>query len=204
MKRLFATGVLLLLQSCGTVEVPDTTYYRLRLPPAAGGATLQGESIGIGAIRLSADLATDRLMVSEGPVRMHYYHYHQWAGSLDRLIGDALWLGLSRSGCFSDVVADAYSSDVDYVLDVHVHAFHLSVEDDGWHGHAAIEYRVSTPDGKTVMRREIESREPVAQHDPEGVVLALSIATDSLVDQLLGECERHGLFEREPVATPAR
>ena len=200
--RIWSAFVLVLLAGCGSVELPETAYYRLRLPPSAGGAALEGGRLGLHEIRVAPDLATDRLMVAHGPVRMRAYHYHQWSASLDRLISDALLTGLSRSGCFEDVFADGFSRDVDYLLDARVQAFHVEVDEGGWFGVAEFEFRVGTRDGQSLLRRELVSRQPAAAATPEAAVVALSSAVDALIDQLLGACEQQGMFERNPAAVP--
>lgn len=204
MKRLCCTFLFVFLAACGSVHVPQTSYYRLRLPEPAGGVALPGGRLGIGRTTLAADLAGDQLVVRQGSVMLSHYRFHQWAGSLDAMLADAIIAGLSRSGCFADVFPDAIANEVDYVLDTHVRGFHLVVADGAWWGEATMEFRLSTPHGTTVFRQERSARNRATSDAPEAVVEALSTSVEALVAGLLGECEQRGLFARSPAAEPPR
>ncbi|MCA8941789.1 MAG: membrane integrity-associated transporter subunit PqiC [Planctomycetes bacterium] len=204
MKRISCSLVILLVAGCGSIHVPQTSFYRLRLPEPTGGVALPGGRLGIGRTTLASDLAGDQLVVRDGAVKLSHYRFHQWAGSLDAMLGDAITAGLSRSGCFEDVFPDAIANEVDYVLDTHVRGFHLVVEDGEWFGEATMEFRLSTPDGVTLFRQERSARNRAVNGEPEAVVQALSTSVEALVAGLLGECEQRGLFARSPAAEPAR
>lgn len=193
------------LGSCGSVEVPETSYYRLRLPQKASGALVPAGVLAVRDVNLVAGLANDRLMVSDGEVRSRYFHYHRWSGPLDRLLADTLHTGIARSGCFRDVRGDALGPDVDFVLDARVHEFHLAPDEArGWCGHAAVEFRLSTIDGQLVSKRELECRSPASDRTPEAAVLALSASVDGLIDEWLATCEQLQMFDRSPAAKPGR
>lgn len=201
-RNISQVAALLALSACGTVDVPQVHLYRLRPATVTAGFEHPSGTLGIGQITISSDLLGDQLVVRHGQVRQSTFEYHQWAAPLDRLIAEALEVGLSRTGCFDDVLLDAGTHDVDYVLDAHVRGFHGAVRAGGWVGEATIVFRLTDSAGQTVLCTELTASRTVDRQDAESVAVALSFAIEGLIGQFLGGCETAGLFERNPVATP--
>ncbi len=196
---------MLVLFGCGSVSLPEQHFYRLRLPEPTGGALQRAGILRVGELELSAVLAGDRLMVARGPVEMQPYEFHHWAGPLDVLVADTLVAGLSRSRCFSQVKAAGERGGEEFVLTGRVLNCHQEVNEDGWHGVVTLDLRlVDARDGRLYFQTELSRRRSATSTEPAALVLALSLAMAEIVEGILVECQRSGIFEREPDSSPLR
>lgn len=198
--RLLGVFLLAVSVGCGSVKVPETFYYRLALPNPEPVAALQvpGPRLGIAELRLGADLAGDRMMVAGGPVAVQFFHYHRWAAPLDRMLEDALLVGLARRGRFGDVRRATLPGDCDYELAAQVLRFGVAAEADGWVADVLVAVRLARPDGGLLFRQEFASRLPIAAREPAAAVRALSRAVGEIGAAFEAHCRAHGVFDPDP------
>jgi uncharacterized lipoprotein YmbA len=175
--------------ACSSVAMPERATYRLAPPePAASAVTERGSGVlRVASVELAADLQGDRLMVADGPVRVHGYQFHHWAGPLDRMIADSVVTVLRRSGRFTTVKAETDRGEEDWLLNARVLDFHQAADGDRWCGLVTLDLQVTDRDGRGVFRGEIRQREPLAVIDPEHLAVALSAATAGALDRFLAE-----------------
>ncbi|MBK8978906.1 MAG: membrane integrity-associated transporter subunit PqiC [Planctomycetes bacterium] len=193
--RLVGLALAALLAACGSVAVPERRTYRLAPPaPAAPDpAAPHGGVLRVGAVELAADLASDRLMVTDGPVRVFAYPDHHWAGPLDRLIADAIVTVLRRAQRFDHVKGETDRGDEDWLLTVRVLDFHQSAEGDRWCALATLDLHLADARGRTVLRAELAERRPLDAADPEALALGLSAATTAALERFLVACAVAGV-----------
>jgi uncharacterized lipoprotein YmbA len=94
-RRAVAAGFLL-LAGCSSVVVPNERFYRLELPAVAAPAADCGGVLRVQDLQLHTALASDHLQRRCGN-RIEPAPLARWVAPLDRLVTDALVLGLSRA-----------------------------------------------------------------------------------------------------------
>jgi uncharacterized lipoprotein YmbA len=95
-KVLASSAVLAVLAACASVEVPVERLYRLDLPASASPDPGRAGVLRVQDLQLATALDGDRLLVQRG-VRLEPRALDRWIAPLDRLVTDALVLGLSRA-----------------------------------------------------------------------------------------------------------
>lgn len=203
MKSMLATTVAaLLLCSCGAVELPEQRTFRLHLPLPSGGERPTAGVLRVGEIALAADLQGDRLMVAEGPVQVRSYRHHRWAGPLERLVADAVVTGLSRARCFRQVKDATARGGEDYLLTGRVLEFHQTARGGAWFGCATLDVQLVDAEGRLCFQGELSAATPMADGDPESLVIALSRSVEDIVDQIVARCVECGVLDRALDAAP--
>ncbi len=96
--RAMAAGTFAILgfAACSSVVVPTEQFYRLDLPPVAEPAADCGGVLRVQDLQLNTALASDHLQRLCGN-RIEPAPLARWVAPLDRLVTDALVLGLSRA-----------------------------------------------------------------------------------------------------------
>ena len=84
-----------LFGACAAVAVPEEQSYRLALPTTVAPYAQRAGTLRVCDLQLGTALAGDRLLQQAG-VRLAARPLARWAAPLDRLVTDALVLGLSR------------------------------------------------------------------------------------------------------------
>ncbi len=193
--------LLALLMGCGAVEVPEEFAYRLPAPqPRAIDGAVAGV-LRVGEIDIVAGLAGDRLLVADEGPRLRAYRHHHWAGPLERMVADSIVTGLVRTRRFREVKSPSASGLEDLVLSGRVLDFHQVRAADGWRARVTLELRLSRADGMLVFQDELRADTPMPTSEPDALARALGLSMGTLVDDLVGRCERSGLFA---LAAPQR
>lgn len=194
--RGWAAALCFAAAACGSVKLPEEHFYRLAYPdpepqceaPAAGGLVLRIERLGV-----ATHLSGDRLMVGEGPVVVHPYRFHRWAGPVEGMVEDALVTALARSGDFARVKGAADGGDEDLVLTGRVLELQQQVEGERWSARVALELTLlDRARGTVLFHGELRRDEPVERHDPAAVVAGLSRGLAGIVDDVLARTRAAG------------
>jgi len=194
----FGAALVLLSAACGSVEVPVETFYRLPAPrPPQSSAPLPAV-LRIDRLHLAANLAGDQLLVADGPVRMHRYQLHRWAGPVDELVSDALLLGLARSHGFTEVKGPGDGGAEDLLLSGTIVDFLQERRADATVvGRVTLELRLTDArSGREVFRAEFSETVPTTDSGPEAAAVALSAGLGRIVAAVLRRTHAAGVAAR--------
>lgn len=185
----------LLLLACGAAPLPREAYWRLSLPGASGPAAGSGAVLRVHDLQLGNALQGDCLLVAEGPTRLLLREHDRWIAPLDRLVTDAVVLGLSRTGRFRLVkgAGDAGTADAD--LHGRILDFAETVHGDRRSARAAIEFWLEQ-DGEVRMQGEFAAEVPLDSADAPAAVAALSLALQQVVDAMARRLPGPGAADR--------
>lgn len=201
--RALAWGFTGLLAGCGSVAVPSTRYYRLQLPPVRSEPAMAGGVLRVADLQLGQALSGDQLLVGSGGVQLWPREFERWIAPLDRLVTDAVAMGLMRTRAFALVrgAADGGSED----LTVHGRILDFTELQPAAVGRVALELWVERQ-GRPVLHGEFVAAVPIAEAGAAGAVQALSKGLAEVVDQLLVRMRAAGLFALAPLpeAQPPR
>jgi uncharacterized lipoprotein YmbA len=89
-------SVVVAAAACRSAAVPEELYYRLPVPPAAAAAAVRGGVLRVQDLQLGTSIDADWLLRQDG-VCVQPRPLARWVAPLDRLVTDALLLGLSRA-----------------------------------------------------------------------------------------------------------
>ncbi len=192
------------LAACSSVTVPEHHSYRLATPQVGVGAKPDGGVLRVGGLELAADLAGDRLMVGDGPVKVMAYRQHTWAGPLERLVGDAVVTGLRRSCAFEQVKTETARGDEDLQLDGRVLDFHQTAGHGAWLGTVTLDLQLVDRDGRQLLGGEFSASTALQGEGPEALVVALSESLGVVLDDFVATCGDRGVFVRSIEAGPGR
>lgn len=210
-RRRFAAAciTMALLAGCGSVEVPSERLYRLQLPATTAPNPLRAGTLRVCDLTLGTALDGDRLLWQDG-VRLEARPLARWVAPLDRLVTDALVLGLSRRRVCELVKGSGDAGPETWTLHGRIVDF---VEADGPGGseaRVALELWLER-DGELLFHDEFGAAEPLRAADPataEEAVLALSRGVDAVVAEVVARMESLELFAaeraRRDAATAAR
>lgn len=196
---------MLLLAACGSVEVPPVHYYRLALSQPSAGSLPSAGVLRVADLRLHNNLSGDALMVADGPVRLQPWDLHRWIAPLDRMVTDALVLGLSRTRIFELVKGSGDPGGEDLWLQGRILDFQQRVMEEGSRAEVGLELWLTEGlGGRQLFRRELHADVPCPEENPEKVVAALSRALGHVQEQLLGAMAEAGVFVTGAAAKPGR
>jgi hypothetical protein len=177
---------------CGA-QSPSVTYYSLALPavqavPARAGAALAGKTIGIGPISIPDVVNRPQLPRPAGG-GLQLEEFHRWGGQLDREMGRALVLQLSRRLASEQVVEYPWSVPFtpDYQVAIDVLQFSVDLQ-----GQATLNARwgiLTTSDEQPRIRAALLTR-PVGDPSPGGRAMALRETVADLGEEIASELLR--------------
>jgi len=198
-----AVGLLALsLWGCGG-KIPPTHYYTLKLAPFAPAVSDPKTTfvLDIQPFRTSENLHDDRIQYYESPTEFSYYEYHRWNPDPASMLAEMTKRRLDEMGLFAHVRLVPSGAPGDYALTARLVNFDELDYEAGGKARVALDlHLIRTRDKKTVWsdRREVEHS--IDAKGVNGVVLALSAASDQLLGETLpglaAEVERE--FKENP------
>lgn len=197
----FVMVALLALCSCGSVELPREHFWRLDLPAPAGGELPRGGVLRVADLQLGNALSGDCLVRADGPLHLEQLELQRWIAPLDRLITDAVVLGLARTRMFTLVKTAADPGTEDRTLHGRVTEFAEQVQGDQSIARASIHFWVENEHG-VAFAEELSADVPLQGHGPEASVRALSHALQQVLDELVGRMRASGLLDGPIDAAP--
>jgi len=192
---------------CRAVQVPREQFYRLELPSPAAGAGPRAAVLRVNDLQLGTSLSGDCLLVATG-TRLMPRPLDRWIAPLDRLVTDALVLGLSRTRRF-DVVKNAGDpGNEQLALHGRIVDFAETRTTEGVFARVALDLWLECS-GKVVFHDEFTAVVPLsgAPSDAEFAVAGLSQALSQVQAQLLRRIDALGALptvSAEAAATPGR
>ena len=188
------------LCACGSVTIPEETFYRIELPRPELAAFTDLMILRVQNIQLGGALQGDRLMVASEPFHLQPYDLHRWAGPLDQILLDAVLSGLERSRAFTQVKAPWEAGREDLLLNGRVLDFHAVTENGAPFGRVTLDLKITrSADGKALWQKELTRSDPAQSAAPSAIVAALSHAMGQVVGDVLIGCRENGVL-----ATPAK
>ncbi|HLQ36303.1 MAG TPA: ABC-type transport auxiliary lipoprotein family protein [Planctomycetota bacterium] len=198
-----AAALLLLLGACGSVQAPPERFFRLALPAPAGGELPKMGVLRVLDLQLGNSLSGDALLVADGAYRLQPRPLDHWIAPLDRLVTDALVLGLARTRAFTLVQGAGDAGPADVELGGRVLDFQEVRCQDGATACVALEVWGRGAD-RLLFRDEFRAAVPLHGTDPEVAVAGLSLALAQVLDQLIGRLRAEGVGARSVDATPPK
>lgn len=192
----------LLTSACGSVEVPRERFFRLDLPEARRPDPGRAGVLRVEDLRLGTALDGDCLLVQHG-VEVEPRPLDRWIAPLDRLVTEALLLGLSRARVCDLVKGAGDAGTENWTLHGRI------VEFGEVHGSGSAEARIALElwleqDGRLLFHDEFRVAEPVGPGGPEAAVAGLSAGLSRIVDGVVERMQAQGLFAAaRPVDVPA-
>ncbi len=196
------TLLLSILCACSSVELPREHFWRLDLPASAGGELPRGGVLRVDDLQLGNALSGDCLVRATGPMHIEQRDLQRWVAPLDRLITDAVVLGLSRSRVFTLVKGAGDPGVEDHVLHGRVVEFAEQAHADGSVAQASIQFWIEDKAG-IVFADEIATTVPLTGQGAEAAVRGLSQALQQVLDELVGRMRATGLLRTPIDAAPA-
>jgi uncharacterized lipoprotein YmbA len=208
---LLGAAVASLLAACGSVAVPSERFYRLAAPAPAEPDPSRGGVLRVQDLQLSTALDSDCLMRQHG-VLLEPRPLARWIAPLDRLVTDALVLGLSRARVCDLVKGAADPGGEDWALRGRIVDFAEVLEAAGAKARVTLELWLEV-DGRMVFHDEFVAERDLAGGSAEVAVDGLSGALQGVVEELILRMRARDLFAVArarsgradvPAASPAR
>lgn len=195
MSRARTAASLLLLwlgAACSSVELPRERFFRLDLPVPRQPDPGRAGVLRVQDLQLGTALDSDCLLVQRG-VRLEPQPLERWIAPLDRLVTDALVLGLSRARVCDLVKSSVDAGSENWTLHGRI------VEFGEARGAAGAEARVTLElwleaCGVLVFHDEFGIAEPIVGAGPEAAVAGLSHGLARVVDDVVQRMQARGLF----------
>jgi uncharacterized lipoprotein YmbA len=183
------------LVGCSSVEIPVEQYYRLRPPEIAAPDPMRAGTLRVHDLQLGTALDSDRLLRQSG-VTLEARPLARWVAPLDRLVTDAIVLGMSRARVCNLVKGSADSGSETWSLHGRIVDF---VEDVGSEGGQGPSARVTLQlwlerDGQVIFEHEFSHCEPILERTADAAVVALSLGLDHVVAGVIARMRALELF----------
>lgn len=191
-----------LLAACGSVEVPRERFFRLALPEVAAVDPQKAGVLRVADLQLGTALDSDCLLVATG-VQLEPRPLERWVAPLDRLVTDALVLGLSRAQVCDLVKGAADPGDETWSLRGRIVEFAEVHDGDGERAHVTIELWLEG-DGRLLFRQEFAATERLQGTGAEAAVAALSRGLQQVVGGVVARMRQDGLFAAARPPAPPR
>ena len=189
----FVAGFLaLVLAACSSVEVPRERLFRLDTPAAAAPDPGRAGILRVHDLQLATSLDGDYLLVQHG-VSLEQRPLERWIAPLDRLVTDALVLGISRARVCALVKGAADSGTENWSLHGRIVDFAENASADRFEARVTLELWLEDR-GQLVFHDEFTAIEPIAGNGPEATVVGLSVGLQRVVDDLVQRMQTRGLF----------
>lgn len=190
--KYFAWFVVATLAACSSVELPVERYYRLLPAEAVASDPMRAGVLRVHDLQLGTALDSDRLLFQAG-VRLEPRPLARWVAPLDRLVTDAMVLGLSRARVCELIKGSADSGVETWSLHGRIVDFVEEVSGDGSQAHVTLELWLQCGDD-LVFHDEFACIEPLTESGPDQAVVALSRGLNQIVAQVVGKMRDLDLF----------
>ena len=192
--------------ACSSVEVPRERYFRLDPPRVAEAAPTRGGVLRVQDLQSATALEGDCLLVQRG-VQLEPRPLERWIAPLDRLVTDALVLGLSRARVCNLVKSGADPGAETWTLHgriVEFAEFSGGASDDRAEARVTLELWLEERD-RLVFHDEFTAVEPLGDAGPEAAVRGLSAGLQRIVHDVVERMGSQGLFaSARAAAAPVR
>lgn len=189
---LAAAAIASLLAACGSVAVPSERFYRLAASAPAEPDASKGGVLRVQDLQLSTALDSDCLMRQLG-VQLEPRALARWIAPLDRLVTDAMVLGLSRARVCDLVKGAADPGGEDWALRGRIVDFAEVLEPAGAKARVSLELWLEA-DGRLVFHDEFVAERELAGSSAEFAVDGLSSALQGVVEELIRRMRARDLF----------
>ncbi len=182
--------VALALTGCSSVAVPSERFYRLELPASAAPDPGRAGVLRVQDLQLNTALDSDCLVRQDG-VRLEPRPLSRWVAPLDRLVTDALVLGLSRARVCELVKGSADPGAETWNLRGRIVEF--AETDGGTAARVTMELWLEA-DARLLFHDEFVAVEAIAVPGAEGAVAALSRGLQRVVGSVVARMRGLDLF----------
>lgn len=183
---------MLVLAACSSVEVPVERYYRLLPSEADAPDPMRAGTLRVYDLQLGTALDSDRLLFQSG-VSLEPRRLARWVAPLDRLVTDAMVLGLSRARVCELVKGSADAGTETWSLHGRIVDFVEAQADDGSEARVTLELWLEC-DGQLVFHDEFHRAEPLAESGPDAAVVALSRGLNHIIGGVIDQMRSRELF----------
>lgn len=185
------------LAACSSVEIPVEQYYRLRPPEIAAPDPMRAGTLRVHDLQLGTALDSDRLLRQSG-VTLEPRPLARWVAPLDRLVTDAIVLGMSRARVCDLVKGSADSGSETWSLYGRIVDFveavgREGVDSKGPSARVTLQLWLER-DGKVIFEHEFSHCEPILEPSADAAVVALSLGLDHVVAGVIARMRAHELF----------
>ncbi len=187
---------------CRSVEVPRERYFRLDLPAPSTGDPQRAGILRVLDLQLGTALDSDCLLVVDG-ARIEPRTLERWVAPLDRLITDALVLGLSRARVCALVKGGTDPGLENWSLHGRIVEFAEVQDSSGSEARIALELWLLDAAGVVMFQDEFQAKEKLSRPGPEAAVAALSRGLQGIVDGVVQRMQADGLFAAARPPVPA-
>tara|TARA_R110002072_G_scaffold27804_1_gene90165 strand:- start:21983 stop:22612 length:630 start_codon:yes stop_codon:yes gene_type:complete len=181
-----------LLAACGSVDVPVERYYRLQPSQAETPDPMRAGTLRVYDLQLGTALDSDRLLFQSG-VSLEPRQLARWVAPLDRMVTDAMVLGLSRARVCELVKGSADAGTETWSLHGRIIDFVEAQTDQGSVARVALELWLEH-DGQLVFHEEFVRVEPLSESGPDAAVVALSRGLNQVVEGVVAQMRSLELF----------
>jgi uncharacterized lipoprotein YmbA len=181
-----------LFAGCGSVSVPPEQYFRLEPPPVSAPDPQRAGTLRVQDLALQTALDSDCLQRLDG-VRLQPRSASRWVAPLDRLVTDALVLGLSRARVCELVKGSADPGDETWTLRGRIVDFVEVVGGERNRARVTLELWLQADD-RVLFHDEFAHEEPVAAAGDDAVVQALSRGVAQVVADVVARMRAQDLF----------
>ncbi len=181
-----------LLSACGSVELPRERFYRLELGKAAAPDPDRAGVLRVLDLQLGTALDSDCLLLLDG-VRLEPQPQQRWIAPLDRLVTDALVLGLSRARVCELVKGGTDSGEETWSLHGRIIEFAEARGERGPEARVTLELWLDAR-GQLVFHDEFAAVELLAVEGPDAAVAGLSRGLQRVVTGVVERMQAAHLF----------
>ncbi|MBL8753636.1 MAG: membrane integrity-associated transporter subunit PqiC [Planctomycetes bacterium] len=180
------------LPACSSVVVPDERFYRLEPPAAAATAADCGGVLRVQDLQLQTGLASDHLQRLHGN-RIELVPLARWVAPLDRLVTDALVLGLARARVCELVKGAADPGDETWSLRGRIVDFVQVGAGATRRARVALELWLER-DQQVLFRSEFEAEPAIVGEGDDAIVAALSVGLAQVTAGVVQQMRALDLF----------
>jgi ABC-type uncharacterized transport system auxiliary subunit len=188
MRTLAVLALLPLLPCClslGSDDPLEVTQYHLNIRSDVWEGERFDLTLALRPFHAAESLSGDGIRYRVSDVEGGYWSKHEWAESVDNMVRRAVERDLEQSGMFRKVLLLETSGFADVVLDGEIHLFEEEDRGEDWYGVVETSFEAARRvDGEVLLHRRYHVAEKSADKTVAGVVRALSVALERVLDEL--------------------